>query len=527
MRQGSLIFRCLIKEISGHLTTKQIKPINMDKKRNSKKLTIIRHLTVSFSMLLIGISTLGQVKIPSDSLKKHVYYLADDSLEGRGLATQAGLKAANYIAGYFKQIGLKPVEGNYLHPFYTKPGLSMLVGNNVVGIVEGSDPQLKHEYIVLGAHFDHVSYEFINGEKVVYNGADDNASGTAAIIEIGRALVKHKEKLKRSVVLVAFDGEESGLIGSGKFVEQNTVAIKNVKLMMSIDMIGRFAESNSLIVGAMGSLKGGDEMLFKIADRHGIKIKQTGKKVSNRTDSRPFGEVGIPALHVTSGIIGLYHEPEDDPETIDYEGMEKISGLLYDLTIETANKELLEPIRKLTSQANNGGASFFRYGLKASIGSSHHSYTNDFFRGKKKFSTEAGLMMQLRLTKNISLQPEVLYSTLASDFSTGIFRTHSITTPVSLLLTTKMNKMSKSRFFINVGGYYSYNFSGSVNGKSLDFDNTYERIETGLVYGIGAEVMSLSFGITFRHGLSNLMKDKSIDEFSNRATYFTIGYVFN
>ena len=488
---------------------------------------MIRNFTAFASMLLIGISAFGQVKIPADSLKKHVYYLADDSLEGRGLSTQSGLKAANYIADYFKQIGLKPADGNYLHPFYIRQGQTMLAGNNVIGIIEGSDPELKYEYIVLGAHFDHISYEFKNGEKVVYNGADDNATGTAAIIEIGRALVQQKEKLKRSIVLVAFDGEESGLIGSGKFVKQNIVPVENVKLMMSIDMIGRYAESNSLIVGAMGSLKGGDEMLFKIADSHGIEIKKTGEKISSRTDSQPFGQVGIPALHVTSGIIGPYHKPEDDPETIDYEGMEKISSLLYDLTVEAVNSESLEPIRKLTAQAKNEGLPFFRYGLKANIGTSYHSYTNEFFRGKSKFSSEVGLMVQLKITKNLSFQPEVLYSTLASNFNTGNFRTHSVTTPVSLLLATNMNGTSRSRFFANAGGYYSYNFSGSVNGESMDLDNTFERTETGLVYGFGLEMMSVYIGVNFKRSLSNLTKDKNIGDFTNRATYFTIGYIFN
>jgi aminopeptidase YwaD len=470
--------------------------------------------------------TFGQVIIPSDSLKKHVYYLADDSLEGRGLATQSGLTAANYIAGYFKQIGLEPVGEAYLHPFYTRQGQTTLTGNNVVGIIEGSDAEFKEEYIVLGAHYDHIAFKFENGEKIVYNGADDNASGTAAIIEIGRALVQQKEKLKRSIVIVAFDGEESGLIGSSEFVAQEIVPIENVKLMMSIDMIGKYDKSNSVIVGAMGCLKGGDELLSSIAGKHGIEIKKTGKKVSDRTDSKPFGIAGIPALHVTSGIIGPYHKPEDDPDTIDYEGMEKISGLLCDLTVELSNSESLLPITELTTLAKNEGLPFFRFGLKANVGSSYHAYPDEFYNGKSKFSFESGLLTQFRITKNLSLQPEVLYSSSASDFSTGNFRTHSITTPVSLVLATKMNKMFYQRFFLHFGGYYTYHFSGSANGTSLDFDNTYEQTETGLVYGFGVEMMSILVGVNFKYGLSNIMKDENAGELKNRATYFSIGYIF-
>lgn len=482
-----------------------------------------RNFIVGVLAIFIGINAVGQVVIPADSLKKHVYYLASDSLEGRGLSTQSGLKAANYIADYFKKIGVMPVGENYLHPFYARLGQTMLLGNNVVGIIEGSDHELKNEYIVLGAHYDHISYKFIEGEKVIYNGADDNASGTSMIIEIGRVLVQQKEKLKRSVILVAFDGEECGLAGSRKFVKQNIVPVENIKLMMSIDMIGRYAESNYLAMGAMGSLIGGVEILDEIADKHGIKTKNMTDDVSSSTDSKPFGDIGIPALHVTSGVFGPYHEPEDDRETIDYEGMEKISGLLYDLTIELANKESLEPTKKLIAVAKKDGLPFFRYGLKANVGRSFHSYPNEFFNGKGRFSYEVGFITQVKITKNFSLQPEVLYSSSASDFNTGNFRTHSINTPVSLVIATKG---SSQRFYATLGAYYSYHFSGSANGKSLDFDNSFEQTETGIVYGFGLEVNSVFVSVNFNNGLSKLSKDEKMSDFKNRATYFSMAYMF-
>lgn len=485
-----------------------------------------RKLSALAIVLLIGISVFGQADIKSETLKKHVFYLASDELEGRGLGTESGMTAANYIADYFKKVGLKPIGESYFHPFYARVGQSMLEGRNVVGMIEGSDPVLKNEFIVLGAHFDHVSYKFKDGVKVVYNGADDNASGTSAIMEIGRALVKEQKNLKRSVILVAFDGEESGLIGSGKFVKNETVPVDQIKAMMSIDMIGRYAESNSLIMGAMDMLKGGTEQLLIIAEKRDIKIKKTGGDVMNRTDTKPFGDVGIPSIYVTTGIIGPYHKPEDDAETLDYEGMEMISNMLVELTLELADFDALIPINQLTAQAKQkGGLPFFRYGATTNIGTSFHTYTDDFFRSKSKFSSEIGLMTQFKITKNFSLQPEVLYSTMGSKSATGNFRTHSVITPISLIIASNMEGMAEQRFFAKIGGYYSYNFAGAVDGESMDFSNTYNQTETGIIYGIGLEAMSFFISVNFKHGLTGI-KQEINTLFRNRATYFTLGYMF-
>lgn len=484
-----------------------------------KKLTLIL-------CLLLSLNSIGQVVIPADSLKKHVYFLASDSLEGRGLSTAGGRKAADYIAQHFEKIGLSKIGDSYFHPFLYKYGTTMLEGNNVVGLIESTDSLLKDEYIVLGAHFDHVSFEMVDGVKVVYNGADDNASGTSTIMELGRALVQHKDELKRSVVIVAFDGEESGLVGSGFFVKQGIVPIENVKLMMSIDMVGRHAESKSLIMGAMGTLIGGEKMLEELALKHNIEIKKTGEEISNRTDSKPFGKAGIPALHVSTGIIGPYHKPEDDAETLDYAGMGKVAGLLYELTIVTSNKESLLPIKALVDGANQAEIPLFRVGARLSVGNNHHFYPNEFYNGKSKFSFEIGLLTQFMSSEHLSLQAEVLYSSMASDFIPGNFRTHSLTTPLSIVYGTKMNQNVRQRFFVSFGAYYSYNFAGTVGGKRMDFENDFDRNETGIVYGLGLEVMSVVVSVNSRYGLSNLSKNDEYGEFKNRGTYFTLGYIF-
>lgn len=476
--------------------------------------------------LFVSLNAIGQVIIPADSLKKHVYFLASDSLEGRGLSTESGKKAANYIAQHFEKNGLSKIGDSYFHPFLMKYGSTMLEGNNVVGIIEGVDSLIKDEYIVLGAHYDHVSFDMVDGVKFIYNGADDNASGTSAILELGRALVQHKNELKRSVVIVAFDGEESGLVGSGYFVKQGIVPIEKVKLMMSIDMVGRYAESNSLIMGAMGTLIGGEKMLEKLAVKHNIDIKKTGEQISNRTDSKPFGKAGIPALHVSTGIIGPYHKPEDDAETLDYAGMEKVSGLIYELTVVASNNDLLVPIKELVAGTNNKGMPLFRAGAKLSLGGSHHYYPKEFYNGKNKFSFETGLVAQFMSSEHLSLQAEALYSSMASDFIPGNFRTHSITVPLSIVLGTKMNQDIRQRFFVSIGAYYSYNFAGTIGGEKIDFDNNFDRDETGLVCCFGLEVMSVVVSFNSRYGLTNLSRNDEYGEFRNRGVYFTLGYIF-
>lgn len=486
-----------------------------------------KHILTFLVILISGINVIAQVEISADSLKKHVYVLASDSLEGRGLSTSSGMKAAQYIARYFEELGIETIGDSYLHPFNTYLSTTNLVGHNVIGLIEGSDPILKDEYIVLGAHYDHVSFYYNSkGEKIIFNGADDNASGTSGVIELGRALKENSHLLKRSVILIAFDGEESGLIGSSKVLRQDFFPSDQIKLMMSIDMIGRYTESESFLFGAMGSLVGGNEILEEVAKNHQIKLKKSGKKVSNRTDSGPFGDYGIPSLYITSGIVGPYHKPEDDAETIDYDGMKKISELLFDLTIKLSEQETLEPSKYLVAQTKNGGVPRLRYGLKANIGGSHHNYSDEFYNGKSKFSYEIGIMTQLKITKNISLQPEVLYSSLGSGFPDGNFRTQSISTPISLVLATTMNQEMKTRLYINAGAYYSYHFSGKAAGESMDFENDFHQTETGLVYGIGLEVFAIFASINFKHGLSDISKDPEMGKMRSFATYFSLGYMF-
>lgn len=483
------------------------------------------HILTLIFLLVSGIPAFAQVEISEVLLRKHVYVLANDSLEGRGLATSSGLKAAQYIAGYFEEIGLEKIGDSYLHPFDTYFKTTNLIGNNVVGLIEGNDSILKNEYIVLGAHYDHISFYYDRkGKKIIYNGADDNASGTSGIIELGRALNENRHLLKRSVIIVAFDGEESGLLGSKKLVNQNFFPIDDVKLMMSIDMIGRLAQSESITIGAIGSLDGGYQVLDKTLDNHRFDKVKTGKKISNRTDSGPFGKKCIPALYISTGIVGPYHEPEDDAITLDYSGMKTITEFLYDFTIEISDQETLEPSKHLTVRSAGRKIPRLRFGAKLNLGRSHHSYYESFYNGKRKFSFETGVMAQLKITKNIALQPEVLYSSFGSGYSGGNYRTNSFSVPISLVFAT--NTYNGPRLFFSIGAYYTHHFSGEAAEETINFGTDFSESENGLTFGFGIELKPMVFSFDFKYGQTDVSIDPLINEdMRSVSSYFSIGFL--
>jgi len=448
-----------------------------------------------------------------------VFILASDSLEGRGLGTKGGEKAADYIIEQFRKIGLTPLHDEYRHPFYHRQGqVNTLTGNNIVGIIEGNDPELKNEYILVGAHYDHVSFEMIKGEKVVFNGADDNASGTASLIEVAGELMGQKDRLKRSIIFVAFDGEESGLLGSFAFVDQEVIPKEQIKFMLSIDMVGRYGESLALYLPGIGNMKGGKEIAGRVAEKYQVELKQAGKQIPGRTDTKGFALEGIPSVHVTSGKAGPYHEPADDANTLDYEGIALICQMISDIIVETTGDESLRRSDKLVMLEFNRGLYLFRCGLKASAGSSYHHYRHEFYNSRKKFSSELGLTTQLNLL-NYFFQPEILYSTMAGSYQdkSNTLRTHSITVPISVGLATPMLQPSDLRFYCYIGGYYSFYLN---NGED------FAEYDKGFHTGIGMEISSMFFNYTMKWGGESIGVSNTSEEFYNRASYFTIGYYF-
>lgn len=472
------------------------------------------------ALLLLPVLSMSAQVNTAEKLDDHLIYLASDALLGRGFGTPQGLDAAHYIAAQMDEAGLLPLGESYLHPFNHREGILNIPGNNVIGMIKGSDPGLKDEYIVLGAHYDHLGWYFNGEDTIVFNGADDNASGTAGIIEVGRQLVARQAELGRSVLLVAFDGEESGLIGSRYFVENKTVDPLQIKAMFSLDMIGMVGQHGGLDLGGLGLLKD-EEAILQQATAHSLVIKKSNSEIQRRTDTWFFGEAGIPSVHVNTGTESPYHQPEDDHEALDNEGMVKVVDFMSDVSVLLSASEDISSYERDPDKPK-----VFSHGFRLNLGASRHLYPDDWYRGGNVFATQAGYMMNLRLSPVLNLQPEVLYEFGGSDHPDGKYRSHALTLPVNLQLITPDDDWV--RVFWEIGGFYSYRFAGTIDGTALDLDAQYSPHEAGMCFGIGMTGGPVQIGFYYQLGLTNLLQQPDISGTNMRASriFYSIGWFF-
>lgn len=208
---------------------------------------------------------------------------------------------------------------------------------NVVAVLPGSDPVLKHEYVVFSAHIDHVGVGApdATGDSI-YNGADDDASGTTAVLEVAQAFAARGTAPKRSLVFLLVSGEEKGLLGSQHFAEHPTVPLEKVVANINFDMIGRNHPDTVVAIGM--EYTGLGEVVQQVASRQREDLRLVvapdlwpEENLFMRSDHYSFAAKGIPAIFFTTGLHGDYHKPSDEPETIDSDKLARISRLVYHL----------------------------------------------------------------------------------------------------------------------------------------------------------------------------------------------------
>ena len=212
---------------------------------------------------------------------------------------------------------------------------------NVVMLLPGEDEMLKNEYVILGAHFDHLgmggpgSSSRAVDTTGIHHGADDNASGIALMLELAEKLAKTEGSHKRSIVCIAFSGEEEGLLGSKHFVDDPGIELSNVNAMINLDMVGRLNETNNLQISGVGTATGLKELVYAKSDTSLIKLTLSNEGYGPSDHSSFYGK-DIPVLFYFTGAHMDYHTPADTWDKINYKGMEDISGLIFNVLKELA-----------------------------------------------------------------------------------------------------------------------------------------------------------------------------------------------
>jgi hypothetical protein len=215
---------------------------------------------------------------------------------------------------------------------------------NVVGILPGSDPTLEDEYVVFSAHMDHVGVGPADARgDTIYNGADDNASGTAAVIEVAEAMASLPVRPRRSLIFLLVSGEEKGLWGSDHFTEHSPVPLERLVADLNIDMVGRNWPDTVVVIGREHSDLGAT--LAFVNDAHaelGMKAIDDlwpEERFFFRSDHYNFARRGVPALFFFNGVHADYHEPSDSPEKINSEKAARIARLVFYLGLEIAGNQ--------------------------------------------------------------------------------------------------------------------------------------------------------------------------------------------
>lgn len=477
--------------------------------------------------LIISSNLLSQnlLKASLDRIEKDVFVLASDSLMGRGAGTIYGDKASKYIFVRFIENGMEPRYQSINKATTEK---------NIYAVIEGSDPKLRNEFIIMGAHYDHLGYKVKNKsgnlDTIVYNGADDNASGTSLILELGRMVTQNKEKFKRSIIIIAFDSEETGLNGSQYFVNSKEIyngipIVDNTKLMMSLDMVGWLKESNQLSIIGVGMLDNYSQYFANVGviGINRIKFKDFSRSIFTGSDHLPFIKRNIPSLHVTTGIKSPYHKPEDDADLIDCEGILNITHYFYQVLKNLANIDNLKHSGKNPALDDIVSSNYF--GIELGLGNNQHYYNKGNMTGKQDFAYRAGLFGYFSLNNSFAIKTGLNYNYLSAKRYETRVKYHSLSLPATFLIRLGS---PDNRFAISMGlgGFYEYIFDARARVDNISQNNYLNNNLLGIVSEFEIRVMKLVIGFDIRSGLNNILNDKTYGNTNQITSAFKIGYIF-
>ena len=269
-----------------------------------------------------------------------INYLADNKLEGRQTGSKGEQIAADYIADRFKVLKINAKGTNsYFQDFsFNKSSnpheqvtfedtdnKNQIFSKNVIGFIDNG----AENTVVIGAHYDHLGY---GGQgslyvgKEIHNGADDNASGTALMLDLANQL--KFDNFNNNYLFIGFSGEEMGLLGSNYFVKNPTIDLSSINYMINLDMVGRLKEDKSLAIYGVGTSPIFKQTINSNNDSFNIIENESGVGPSDHTS---FYINDIPVLHFFTGQHADYHKPSDDPDKINYQGVKEISNYIFSL----------------------------------------------------------------------------------------------------------------------------------------------------------------------------------------------------
>ena len=280
-----------------------------------------------------------------EDFKSRVGYLASDKLGGRSAGSKGDILARDYMVDLFEKFS-SSVTIQEFEVITNRRTQETAITYNVIGVLPGNDPVLKDEFVIVGGHYDttpnppkarRLFFDNIN------NGADDNASGTAMVLELFEKYASTNSH-KRTLVFILFGGEELGLLGSKHYAENPTINLDKVQLMVNLDMIGRLDEDKNVYLGGVPTAYGLDKAIKPFIESSKLNVTSYQHTASgvrslfSRSDHYNFYKKDVPSLFFFTGIHKDYHTPRDEANLVNYEGLKLISDLAEKVIDNAANR---------------------------------------------------------------------------------------------------------------------------------------------------------------------------------------------
>ena len=317
-----------------------------------------------YTLLLMTFVTSCAQDFDAKRISEHIRILSADDFQGRGTGAAGEQAAISYLSNEFKKLKLVPKgdQGTYVQAFPFHAGVhgegAPGTAHNVVGYLDNRAPYT----VVIGAHLDHLgttgqgSSLDANPDGKIHNGADDNASGVAGVLELARRYSTNGKKEKHNFLFVCFSGEEMGLLGSKYITEHFPLDLTTVSYMINMDMIGRLdSTTHTVIVNGTGTSPVWEPLLKKLET--GKLTIRTDSSGTGPSDHTSFYLKDLPVLHFFTGSHNDYHKPSDDWEKINAPGEAQVLGLIARV-IEQVDTEPRLPFLKTRSKSQAGRASF-------------------------------------------------------------------------------------------------------------------------------------------------------------------------